>query len=139
MTDSSIPVLHSTLCCAALVLFLVGCAKQPDIGLVEGHGIIRMDNQPLANAEVVFELGGMYGPTVTRGRTDAEGRYRLTFANSYRGTFKGKQKVRITALEDVGQQPIPARYNEQSVLTVEVTEGGAPYDFDLTSLPAEEP
>ena len=52
--------------------------------------------------------------------------------------MKGKQTVLITLADDGGEEPIPARYNKNSELTVEVVEGGAPYDFDLTSEPDQE-
>ena len=130
--------LHINFYLLPLALLLAGCSSGKDFGLVEGYGTITLDGQPLADARVVFEIRGMYGTSATRGRTDAEGKYSLKLADRYNGTVKGKQTVRITLADDRGEEPIPARYNTNSELTVEAVEGGAPYDFDLTSEPDQE-
>jgi hypothetical protein len=121
-----------------LTLFLAGCSGGDDFGLVDGYGTITLDGKPLAGARVVFERRGAYSTSATRGRTDAGGKYILRLVDRYKGTVKGRQTVRITLADDAGEEPIPARYNKNSKLIVEVVEGGAPYDFDLTSEPDQE-
>jgi hypothetical protein len=130
--------LRNALWCIPLALLAAGCGDR-DIGLIDAHGTVHLNDQPLADAEVVFELKSTYGTVVTRGQTDSQGKYRLRYADQFKGTFRGKQTVRIRAADEATQRTIPDRYHERSDLTVEVTEDGAPYDFHLSSLPADEP
>jgi hypothetical protein len=80
----------------------------------------------------------------------------MEYSDTRKGAFPGKNVVRISTavtfddmeipedvlegdedeIEEAGYLPkerVPDKYNSQSELTVEVTKGGSPYDFDLTS------
>ena len=109
-----------------------------------------MDDQPLANASVVF------APASGRpagAQTDEQGRYELNFTRGRQGAMLGKNRVMISTAADPSEtadgQPIPARketvpqrYNAASELEFTV-EGGKRNiaDFALTSegeLPADD-
>ena len=122
---------------------LLGCSTQPSIdyakyGLAEVSGTITMDGQPLAGALVVFESDDRRTST---GRTDGNGDYILQFNPSKSGVLPGKKTVRIStgmaeSEEETtpGIETIPARYNTQSELTVEVEPNAShTFDFALTS------
>src|SRR6478672_13610229 len=59
-----------------LLVALAGCGQSgPQIAPVHGH--VKLDGQPLANADVQFQPEGSQRPS--SGRTDAEGRYDLMY------------------------------------------------------------
>ncbi len=111
-----------------------------------------MDDKPLAGASVVFQpvetakgnatMGEAYG------KTDASGRYSLRqVLNDSAGAGPGRYRVSISSgtapipdpLSDAAPppgttEPIPARYNAHSELTLEVPAGGTKQaDFQLSS------
>ena len=116
-------------------------------GFTEAFGTITLDGAPLDNAEIILETpkGMSYG------RTDSSGNYSAQYSRTLTGAGIGTAKVRIStkvvfpdeSLEDVKRDPktgeyakqerVPANYNAKSKLTVEIKEGGAPYNFELTS------
>jgi hypothetical protein len=124
----------------------VGCSK-PTMreGFTEAFGTVTLDGAPLENAEVILETpkGMSYG------RTDSSGYYLAQYSRTLTGAGIGKAKVRIStkvvfpdeSLEDVKRDPktgeytkterVPPAYNAKSKLTVEIKEGGAPYNFEL--------
>ncbi|WP_144972051.1 carboxypeptidase-like regulatory domain-containing protein [Bremerella volcania] len=128
-----------TLNCAILfcLMSLVGCQ-----GGNEGvTGTVSLDGKPLPKAEVVFTpTEGGRPATAT---TDASGKYDLLYTINQKGAPAGEYVVRIrTATTTTGedgrdiQSPelVPAKYNQQSELVVEVKEGAAnQFDFDLKS------
>ena len=148
----SVCVAFSVLCVAA-----VGCTDSgPDLG--EVHGKVTMDGKPLPNAIVSFTpLEGGRGST---GRTNENGEYTLIYADQ-EGALPGKHRVRIASMPEsvepqeeygsddprYGQQSsaadyakaggqretIPPRYNTESNLEEEVTDGDNEINFDLTS------
>lgn len=138
-----------------------GCDTTPrmdysSVGLVDAHGTVTLDGQPLPAAVVTFDSPE---GTFSYGLTDAEGRYELQFDSDMQGVAPGPKTVRISTTrkilglnsEDEGeegevseeeaatptggadQEKVPAKYNEKSELTVEVTADRTQYDFDLTS------
>ncbi|MEW4563322.1 carboxypeptidase-like regulatory domain-containing protein [Bremerella sp. JC770] len=137
---------------SVMLLSLIGCAgpsDQPDLGQV--RGTVTLDGEPLSNVVVVFQ------PDVGRpasGRTDADGKYELTYIRSTRGTKIGHNRVEIApseeedaAGEDAGEvdtpmsrrrkrarkPKVPYRYNTRSELEADVKPGDNTFDFELES------
>ena len=73
---------------------LVGCSQEGGFKLAKVSGTVTLDGQPVAGAglEFVADAGG-----VAYGRTDASGRYYMSFGNSRTGAIVGRNQVRITA------------------------------------------
>lgn len=135
--------------CLGLVPAL-GCNQEvtPDyasLGLAEVSGTIRLDDQPLADANVMFEAPD---GTFSSGRTNASGKYSLMFNSEQSGVMTGEKIVRIqlgktfSDGEDEGRdaEPLPAdsrelprSYNIESHLAVTVNAGIQTIDFDLKS------
>lgn len=135
-----------------LLLSLSGCGgsgDQPELGQVSGK--ITLDGEPLSGVAVVFQPDD--GRPAT-GRTDAEGKYELTYIRKTLGTKVGLNRVEIAPDEegedegepdgdDTSPQPkqsvssrkpkIPARYNSRSELERDVKPGKNTFDFDLES------
>jgi hypothetical protein len=139
-------------------LALCGCGSsddRPELGQVTGT--ITMDGQPLVGTVVVFSPDN---GRPARGKTDAEGKYELTYIGETRGAKIGHHRVEIapneegedeseieaaTAGEDVsapntsvkpGKISVPSRYNTDSVLEADVKAGENVFDFKLESQPA---
>ena len=133
--------LHRTLSCLVVCVVVVdfaGCAQQaadlPDVAPVSGT--VTMDGSPLADVLVTFE------PTTgqfSQGKTDASGKYELSYINNVKGAVLGAHKVSITTPSeaegpgDVKDDPIPAKYNAETTLTAEVKAGENTCDFALES------
>lgn len=108
-------------------------------GLVQVGGTVRFGGKPLPGALVVFE--NPENGTFSFGRTDDTGKYALMFDSVKRGVTKGRKTVRIRTAGSFGEgdpdarpggkELVPARYNSQSTLTVEVTADSTSTDFDL--------
>ncbi len=143
------------------VCIFLGCTWTPSadyskLDLVAGGGTVTLNGQPLPNAVVMFENPD--DGTVCVGLTDASGRYRLQVDSRKKGVTTGNKMVRIStatripglnvgfgeeegSAEEGGedapperpQELVPARYNKDSQLTVEVTADRTIYDFELTS------
>jgi hypothetical protein len=120
-----------------MVVGSIGCGSAPrDLPpLGEVSGTVTLDGKPLEGAIVVFE------PETTRAsnaKTDAQGKYELMFNTTIRGAAIGDHKVRISRRGDPltgGQESVPARYNDQSELTVNVKSGkNADINFELKTL-----
>ncbi len=115
---------------------LSGCGgggDKPELATVTG--VVTLDNEPLTNASVSFESEN---GKVAFGGTDASGKYELVYKDGAKGAEPGKNTVRITTvLENPPGQgykdPIPAKYNSESTLSVEVQPGSNTHDFQLQS------
>jgi hypothetical protein len=118
-----------TLLVAAL---LTGCGRRGELASV--HGRITLDGQPLAGAFVVFTPTSK--GTTSYGRTDADGRYQMTFTDREKGAWIGPNLVRINT-GDVGPdgppERVPSVYNQRTTLKVDVKPGTNTFDFDLKS------
>jgi hypothetical protein len=137
-----------------LITALVGCGgpETNRVPLARVTGTVTLDGEPLEKAVVVFESeDGAF----SFGETDTRGRYELRFDSRTRGTTFGTKIVRIsmnrrihglnsndeggpedTAGGSFQKQPperIPEKYNQRSVLTADVTEETATFNFDLVS------
>lgn len=126
------------------VFAAAGCggAREPAyaaLGLIEVTGTVKMDGQPLPDAEIAFE--NPEDKTFSFGKTDASGAYRLMFNSEKSGCTPGKKIVRITPYMGSEADPdavpsdvkIPAKYNSKSELTAEVDASRRSFDFDLQS------
>ncbi|MCC9609261.1 Ig-like domain-containing protein [Blastopirellula sp. JC732] len=137
---------------SVMLLSLSGCggaSDQPDLGQVSGT--ITFDGKPLSGIVVVFQPDS---GRPARGRTDAEGKYELTYIRNTRGTKVGHNRVEIAPSEEddapaeaqldadsaqaqrpfkSGKPKIPVRYNIKSELEAEVQPGDNTFDFALTS------
>lgn len=117
------------------------------VNLVAAHGVVKLDQQPLPQATVVFESPDKQFSSAT---TDAEGKYVLQFDSVQRGVTPGPKVVRITTAGGVGEaaestgeegaapkpaavERVPPHYNRQSELTANVTPDQTEYNFDLKS------
>lgn len=118
----------------------LGDGSDPLPDLYEVTGIVTLDGQPLEGAKVVFEPEEVREKGRRRassGTTGADGTYQLNYNSNASGATRGKHKVMIFKMpndsDEAGEQLIPAKYNEKTELTAEVTEGDNKIDFDLQS------
>ena len=130
--------------CATAALVAVGCSNAgPELAQVRGR--ITLDGKPLRDAAVMFvpETG-----RPATARTDLDGVYELAYTQGNRGALLGTHEVRISTYRpgyegetpegvrrSITERPerVPARYNEESELSVEVTPGNNEFNFDLMS------
>lgn len=148
--------LISYLALGFLFLCQVGCGPQgdqPELG--EVTGTITLDGTPLAGVAVVFQPDN---GRPSRGMTDAEGKYELTYIRQTKGAKVGPHRVEVAPSEEgeseeseeetesgdeegqnaaskpkSGKRAVPARYNTKSELKVEVKSGKNTFDFALES------
>ncbi len=128
--------------------FVTGCSQQKlRDGYVDVRGTVKLDGDPLPNAQVVFETES--GKSFAR--TDRNGNYVAQYNKAMKGAGTGPAIVRISTKEvfpdddvsDLAIDPksgdhikpelVPEKYNRKSELQIEITDGGAPYDFELES------
>ena len=125
---------------AVLTTSMVGCgsnSEYPPLGSVTG--VVTLDGQPLADADVTFQPDGEGRAAI--GTTDSQGRYELVYLNDVKGATLGSNLVLITTFRDGsddGSTPevpekLPARYHSASTVKVDVAKGGNTFDFDLES------
>jgi hypothetical protein len=116
---------------ATLILSMAGCSGS-GVDLGEVRGKVTMDGQPLPDALVRFvpDKGRS-----AQGITDANGEYKLDYSNRDAGALVGKSKVLITtgSLENPKAEKVPAKYNNETELTGDVTSGSNTINFDLKS------
>lgn len=144
------------------LLFLVCCGcgggvntDYSKIGLVSLSGMVTLDDQPLANATVIFEATD---GTSSFAVTDLDGGYALQFNSERAGVTQGEKTVRISTsqpandeeiggegeddenfesedaqLEREDLERVPACYNRESKLNVTVTADTTRMDFKLKS------
>ena len=124
-----------------LALIVAGCSDTSRQGI---EGQVTLNGVPVADGEISFmPQQGTESPTA--GGTIVHGAYRV---DSVKGVLPGQYRVEIRGLRKTGRkvQPpvgdpvdeveniIPANYNDQSVLTAEVTSDGPNrFDFELKS------
>ncbi len=131
--------LISSLICCVLTLAFVGCVDDglPDLGDVTG--VVTLDGEPLAYAQVFFNPESGAGRTAMA-KTDESGHYKLLYNRSSSGAQLGPQSVTISKLafdpqneNDSGREVLPARYLKPGTLTAEVKAGENVINFELTS------
>jgi hypothetical protein len=150
----AVTIYRSGLLAAAITILslnLTGCGgpgDQPEMGLVTGT--VTMDSKPLSGVAVMFSpVDGR--PAM--GKTDAEGKYELTYIRDTKGCKVGKNKVQIGNTEEeddpaaesgddaaAPKKPaksnkveIPAKYNTKTELEADVKPGENTFNFDLKS------
>jgi hypothetical protein len=138
----------TSLAALLLVIVLVGCGSGD---LVPVSGTITLDGKPLANASVTFQpvgLGSKEAGAGSYGKTDANGRYslRVISTKEQKGAVVGKHRVAVSMGVDNGsdvipvKEPLPARYNNKTILEFDVPSGGSEKaDFSLDSKPDPPP
>ncbi|MFN9271952.1 MAG: hypothetical protein ACK6DO_02850 [Planctomycetia bacterium] len=129
------------LCC---LLPAAGCGRGSSLDVRTVAGTVKVDGVPLAEGRIT--LRGLSGDTRGFSSPIERGKYRVE-------AFPGKAHVSITAYRDVPgkmdsggpgappvpvrEQFIPARYNDQTELEIDVPQGGnRSLNFDLSSAPA---
>lgn len=144
-----------------LVLLLTSCgSSKPQFVPVSGR--VLVDGKPVANLMVTFQPIGTTGSDPgpgSAGITDVNGRYTLKVSSQQfegDGAVPGKHKVRIGSVQAgegvptdpeigspdgaplPGKELIPTKYNQDTVLTVDVpSEGTDKADFELFIKTAE--
>lgn len=131
----AVSTLRTILPLALLALFVAGCGRSD--GRYPVTGSVTFGGQPVESGEIIFRATD--GAKASDAGKIVDGRYTLRAS-------EGKKRVEITAMREVktvqaasGEPPvsfqsfIPAKYNQKSELTVEVTAGGPnTHDFQLT-------
>lgn len=134
---------------ALLVVILVGASCAAGCSnLVDVRGEVTLDGQPLPDAQVMFVPAG--GRPAT-GKTDAQGKFRLTTNSAGDGLAPGSYTVTVTANKvEYQQQPgsesgyvekliwlAPERYSRpaEANLTREVTPATKDIKLELKSTP----
>ena len=151
---------HFNIIWILLICLTSGCSTSPQsnydlVDLVDATGTVTMDGTALGNAVVTFEAeDGQFAYAMT----NSSGRYTLQFDTVKKGVTPGKKVVRISTTRKIlglnsseeGAVPegeasdegweaanepekVPAKYNRQSELAVEVTHEQTEYDFELSS------
>lgn len=129
------------------IVLLLGCSAASELKPLEGN--VTVDGAPLPNGAITFIPKEATGGPVA-GASIVDGRYRISPSD---GVLTGEFRVEITAMRNTGKkvpvidlatgenkvvdetaQYIPARYNQQSELTAEVSpQGSNQFDFSIKS------
>jgi hypothetical protein len=136
------PSLIALLCC---LLAAAGCGRGSSLDVRTVAGTVKVDGVPLAEGRIT--LRGLSGDTRGFSAPIERGKYRVE-------AFPGKAQVAITAYREVPgkmdsgggpgtppvpvrEQFIPAHYNDQTKIEIDVPQGGNwSLNFDLSSAPA---
>lgn len=123
-------------------LSAVGCGNK--LSIVPAEGTVTFDGKPLAAAAVVFQP--VKGGRLSHGKTDKDGRYRLTYVEGQWGAFPGTHRVSIStfvepnsdssdpAIQSGQKEIIPAKYNTQTTLEAKLpADRNDALDFALKS------
>lgn len=121
---------------ALVCLSMVGCGGDK---LATVEGTVTFDGRPLRDATIVFSPRNGARPSTAK--TDENGHYRLLFTPKQAGAEVGQHTVSISDIPQdsdtrevrAARVKIPARYNVESTLAVEVQPRANTFDFDLTS------
>jgi hypothetical protein len=127
-----------SICFSLAIAALVGCSEQAGPKLARVSGVVTLDGQPVQGAglEFIGEAGG-----VAYGKTDASGRYQMSFGQNRAGALVGKNLVRISSSDKVvvgdkkyeSTQVFPKKYNANSDQYVHVAPGSNTLDFACES------
>ncbi len=136
---------------ALVVLCVCGCGRSsgpPKVQTIPVTGTVKLDGQPLGNADVVFipseGIGGFSA------RTKDDGTYQLEGLTGGKAVCKGRCTVRISRmLKPDGTAPnpdeppaiagavesLPEKYSSPNAteLSADVPDGGGTFNFDLKS------
>ncbi len=125
---------------AVVTLPLIGCGKSIDPRRVEVHGTVTLDGEPVPDGSISFyPAAGNKG--VAAGGDLSKGSYRIP---RDKGPMAGKNRVEIRSPYSTGREitigrqkikehldRIPAEYNRNSELEVDVQAGENLFDFHL--------
>lgn len=120
----------------SVLALVAGCGGD---GLTRGsvNGQVTFEGQPVANGTIVFTpTGGTKGPVAMT--EISNGQYTITNHAPVVGKHSVKiEGVRDTAKKDelgrvIGEQYIPAKYNQKTTLTADIAKGANTLDFKLT-------
>lgn len=93
----------------ALLILVSGCARKgPKIELVFVSGTANMDNQPLADASIVFIPLKSQQPQPSWGHTDADGNFSLKTSDGSVGAATGPYRIVVSKMVMQDGSPIPA-------------------------------
>ncbi len=132
MTYKQRPMMRTALLIALLpgAGLVAGCGSDhPPLAPV--CGVVTLDGEPLADAEIVFtpEMG-RHSTSIT----DTRGSYELQYLPDVSGAVLGPHIVRISRFDaDTLLDSVPPKYNAQTTLKAEVEKGSNEIDFKLTS------
>lgn len=138
---ADIPSLAVPVVLLAVVLTgFLGCSSEegPGYPLAPVTGTVTLDGKPLSGADIVFEPQG--DGTLSYAKTSETGAYEILFKPDIKGAPLGMHTVRISKIGEPDTKfdtinMLPAKYHDDSTLTVEVKSGPNTFDFDLTSNP----
>ena len=121
---------------ACLACWLLGCGRATGPATYLVSGAVTLDSKPLATGDVIFYPETENMPAVM-GKLE-EGRYSFrAVAGRHRVSIQavgGKPHVVSPGMPPVFKRLVPARYNQSTTLTADVTATGTNrFDFDLTS------
>jgi hypothetical protein len=139
------PVVRGTF--VGALLAMSGCFGGSDTPeLIDAHGTVTLDGQPLGGATVTFtpQVTGNEAARPASGATDDRGEFTLQYSTNETGARPGKYKVSISTYRPNGEdkegnelpgasETLPAVYNSQTTLSAEITPDGTPLEFPLKS------
>ncbi|WP_437230856.1 carboxypeptidase regulatory-like domain-containing protein [Planctomicrobium sp. SH661] len=130
-------LLTATLC-------LLPACRQSGPALGKVYGIVKLDGQPLADAQLLFIPAS--GGRSSTGETDSNGHYQLMYSAGKAGAVIGDHQVKITSatsgvvdlttdkvVEPARAEILPAKYHTDSELTALVKNSKNEINFDLVS------
>ncbi|TWT33248.1 DUF4198 domain-containing protein [Blastopirellula retiformator] len=119
--------------CMILIGLAGGCgpaANHPELAPVTG--VVTVNGKPVENVTVVFTPATE--GRVSRGGTDAEGKFTLRYAGDADGAVLGQHAVTFMVIDaDAPANVLPRKYADQTAsIPAEVTKAGPnEYTFDL--------
>lgn len=121
---------------ACLACCLLGCGRATGPATYPVSGTVTLNGKPLVTGDVIFYPETENMPAVM-GKLE-EGRYSFrAVAGRHRVSIQavgGKPRVVSPVMPPVFERLVPARYNQSTTLTADVTATGTNrFDFDLTS------
>jgi hypothetical protein len=130
----------SSLLLALSVFGVLGCGGKSGAETVTVTGEVTMDGTPIPTGDIIFRAdngkGRGYAGKITDGKYElksATGKLRVEIRAS-RSKAGAKPKALASGEEGMAlEQYIPAKYNDKSTLTADVTASEKKFDFPLKS------
>lgn len=97
--------------------------KDSQLGLVSILGTVQLNRQPLSHATIVFEPEHWFEGRLSQatGRTASDGTFEMQTANGQLpGVQPGFYRVRISKKDVQGNERLPAKYNVETELGIEI-------------------